>query len=67
MFLSPLVKHVILFSHSASLLFPTPGPHGQKGGLLREARAVAGVLRVRRHPGLLQGTRCPTIAVFLPL
>lgn len=41
---------------SAGLLFPTSRPHGPEGGLLREAWAVPGVLRVCRHPGLLQGT-----------
>lgn len=46
----------IFFSHSsARFLLPTLGSHGSEGRLLREAWAVAGVLRVRGHPGLLQG------------
>lgn len=49
--------HLYFMSYpSAGLLFPTSRPHGPEGGLLREAWAVPGVLRVCRHPGLLQGT-----------
>lgn len=40
---------------SSCLLFPTSGPHGPEGGLLREARTVSGLLRVRGNLGLLQG------------
>lgn len=40
---------------SSRLLFPTSGPHGPEGGLLREARTVSGLLRVCGNPGLLQG------------
>lgn len=45
-----------LSHRSAGDLLPTPGPHGPQGGLLREAWALPGVLRVCGHPGLLQGT-----------
>ena len=49
------VKSICFPFSSSGLLFPTSGPHGPEGRLLRETRTVSGLLRVCRNPGLLQG------------
>lgn len=46
-------SYISLSAPSASLLLPTSGPHGPKGGLLWEARTVPGIVWVCSHSGLL--------------